>query len=160
MTEGLLGSNMVSRRDAWVKCEIIIDPGCEERIVIYAREVNGLTEEIKRLAEGSCGEILGYRDREIVKLDPSEIYCISIIESRVYAVCEKEELQLKQRLYMLEGELPHNFVKINQSCIANLDKIDRFDASIAGTLKVHFKNGHTDYVSRRQLKAIKERMGI
>ena len=53
-----------------------------------------------------------------------------------------------------------NFVKINQSCIVNVNKIERFDTSVSGTLKVSLKNGYTDYVSRRQLKPIKERIGI
>ena len=60
----------------------------------------------------------------------------------------------------MEKKLPENFVKINQSCIANIDKINRFDASFSGTLKLIFKNSYTDYVSRRQLKTVKERIGI
>ena len=53
-----------------------------------------------------------------------------------------------------------NFIKINKSCIANLKKIKRFDASFGGAMQVTFKNGHTDFVSRRNLKNVKERMGI
>ncbi len=143
-----------------MKCEIIIDGTCEERVVIYAQKSGPLTDEIQRLAEGYCGELFGYRDKEIAKLDPSEIYCVAVIGSRVYAVCANEKWQLKQRLYLLSEVLPGYFVKINQSCIANVNKIDRFDGSISGTLKVRFKNGYVDYVSRRQLKAVKERMGL
>ena len=53
-----------------------------------------------------------------------------------------------------------DFIKINQSCIANIRQIQRFDTSFSGTLRVIFKNGYTDYVSRRQLKAVKERLGL
>ena len=38
--------------------------------------------------------------------------------------------------------------------------IDRFNASIGETLLVIFKSGYKDYVSRRQIKNVKERMGI
>ena len=78
----------------------------------------------------------------------------------MYAVCEKNKYLLKKRLYLLEEKLPESFVKINQSCLANIKKTERFDTSISGTLKIRFKNGDTDYVSRRQLKAVKERLGI
>ena len=56
--------------------------------------------------------------------------------------------------------LKDSFVYINQGCLANLKMIDHFDASIGGTLMVVFKSGYKDFVSRRQLKNIKERIGI
>ena len=142
-----------------MKCEIIIDSNCEEKIVVYAREENALVEEIKRLADESV-VLIGYKDKEIVSLNPCEIYCVTVIGNKVYAVCKNEQFLLKERLYTLEEKLPDTFIKINQSCIANTAKIDRFDASISGTMRLHFKNGWSDYVSRRQLKFIKERFGI
>ncbi len=143
-----------------MKCEIIIDPVCEEKVLIYAKEKSALIEEIKKLAEQNQTELLGYKNSEISKLDLTDINCISVINNKVYAVCDKERYLLKERLYSLEEKLPENFVKINQSCLANIRKMERFDTSISGTLKIRFKNGYTDYVSRRQLKTIKERIGI
>ena len=143
-----------------MKCEIIIDSNCEEKVVIYAREAHELVCQIKRLAEEDRIELVGYREKEIIKLNPCDVCCVTVIRGKVYAICKKEQLQLKERLYAVEGRLPDWFVKINQSCIANMKQIERFDASVSGTLKVYFKNGYTDYVSRRQLKVIKERMRI
>lgn len=143
-----------------MKCEVIIDKNCEEKIVIYAKENSNLIEEIKALVQENAVELLGYKNEQIIKLNPTDIYCVSVIDNKVYAVLEKEKYLLKERLYTLEEKLPENFVKVNQSCIANIKKIDRFDASISGTLKLIFKNGYVDYVSRRQLKNVKERIGI
>ena len=64
------------------------------------------------------------------------------------------------RLYQLEELLDASFVKINQSSIVNVKKIERFEASIGGALLVILQNGHRDYVSRRQVKAVKERIGF
>lgn len=143
-----------------MKCEIIIDPACEEKTVIYARENNRQIENIKKLVEESGTELLGYGDKGIKVLNPADIYCVTVLDGKVYAVCEKENLLLKQRLYEVEAKLRSTFVKINQSCLANLRKVERFDASVSGTLMLRFQNGYTDYVSRRQLKHIKERLGI
>ena len=142
-----------------MKLEIITDENCEEKIVIYQNSKNPVTDKIKQLIE-ETEEIIGFKEKEILKLNPYDIYCITVIDNKVCAVCENETYQLKERLYTLEEKLPQVFVKINQSCIANIEKIGRFDASISGTLKLTFKNGWTDYVSRRQLKSIKERLGI
>lgn len=143
-----------------MKCEIIIDSLCDERVVVYARTRNALVEEIEKLTQQSLTTLLGYKDSEIVKLNITDIHCISVISNKVYAILDGERYLLKERLYSLAEKLPDFFVKINQSCIANLNKIERFDASISGTLKLQFKNGYTDFVSRRQLKFIKERIGI
>ena len=143
-----------------MKCEIIINPSCEEKIIIYAKEESSLVQEIKQLAEGAKNDLFGYAEDEIVKLNPADIYYISVIGGKVYATVGKEKYLLKERLYLLEEKLPECFVKINQSCLANIKKTERFDTSISGTLKIRFKNGDTDYVSRRQLRAVKERLGI
>ena len=81
-------------------------------------------------------------------------------DGKVYALTESEKYRLKQRLYLLEEMLDVSFVKINKSCIANIRKIKKFDASFSGTLTVVFKNGYRDYVSRRNLKSVKERLGV
>ncbi|MBR4282980.1 MAG: LytTR family transcriptional regulator [Clostridia bacterium] len=143
-----------------MKCEVIIDNQCEEKVVIYTREENSLIDDIKQLIMNNDLEIFGYLNKEIVKLNPTDIYCVSVLDNKIYAVCEDKRYMLKERLYIYEDKLPSNFVKINQSCIANINKIERFDTSFSGTLKIRFKNGYTDYVSRRQLKFIKEKVGI
>lgn len=143
-----------------MRCEIVIDPTGEERVVIHARQESDLTRDVQRLVEEHTTRLVGYRDGEIVPLAPAQVFCITVEGERVYALCEGEKLQMKQRLYVLEELLGDGFVKLNQSCLANMGKVERFDASVSGTLKVKFKNGHTDYVSRRQLKRVKERFGI
>ena len=143
-----------------MKCEIRIDPQCDEKVIIYAREDAPFLHSIRQFVEESTPGFLGFRDTETVMLNPYDICCITVIDRKVYAICDKENLQLRERLYTLEAKLPPVFVKVNQSCLANITKIQRFDTSISGTLKLHFKNGYTDYVSRRQLKAVKERIGI
>ena len=80
--------------------------------------------------------------------------------NKVFAITEKENYLIRERLYTIEQALSKDFIKINKSCIANIKKIDRFDASISGTLMVKFKNGYTDYVSRRSVKAVRERLGL
>lgn len=143
-----------------MRCEIIVDPAAEERVVVHTRQESNLTRAICRLVEEHAARLVGYRNGEIVPLTPAEITCVMVEGDKVYALCGKEKLQVKRRLYVLEEVLGDSFVKINQSCLANMNKVERFDASVSGTLKVKFKNGYVDYVSRRQMKQVKERFGI
>lgn len=143
-----------------MKCKIFIDKECEEEVLIYAHEKTKLVQAIENLVAEEEFELIGYKEKEAVRLNLSDISCFSVEDNKIYAFTEREKLFVKCRLYKLEESLPPCFVKINQSCIANIKKIDRFDASFTGSLTVRFKNGITDYVSRRNVKTVKERLGI
>ncbi len=143
-----------------MKFKLILDPNQEEEIQVYAHAESPLTDALRRLAEGNGEPLLGWRGKEFIPLELEEIYCFFLENNRLYAVTEREQWLVKQRLYQLEPLLPSSFVKLHQSCIANLKKVERFDGSLGGTLRVIFKNGRVDYVSRRQLKQVKERLGL
>ena len=143
-----------------MKFTVIITNERDEEVVIYAREKTKLIEDIENLIRDNAFELIGYSGYEAVNLRTDEVVCFLVEEGKVYAITDKDRFRLKCRLYQLEETLPENFVKINQSCIANIKKIERFDTSVSGTLLIKFKNGYKDYVSRRQMKAVKERFGL
>lgn len=143
-----------------MKLKTIIDKTREEEILIYAHERTKLIDDIESFVNNRINELIGYSEGEARMLSPSQISCFTVENNKVYAITDKEKLQIKMRLYQLEEILDVGFIKINQSCIANINEIKRFDTSISGTLKVIFKNGYSDYVSRRNIKAVKERLGV
>ena len=143
-----------------MKLRIVIDPNRDEEIIIYAHEKSHLVCEIGELVKNHSVDLIGYTENETVKLDLNDVYCFYTEDNKVFALMENEKYRLKSRLYQLEENLSDNFVKINQSCIANIKKIDRFKATVGGSLTVVFKNGYVDFVSRRNLKNVKERLGL
>lgn len=143
-----------------MKCTVIIDPDRDEEICIYAHKRTPLIDEIEQLAADDF-PLIGYdQDRAAVPLKPTDVCCFAIQNSKVVAITDTDTYTVRARLYQIEETLPDNFVKINQSCIANIRKIKRFDATFGGALRVTFQNGYQDYVSRRQVKHVKERLGI
>lgn len=143
-----------------MKCTTVIDKNIEEEVVIYLHEKREIANKIEQIAIGEDAELIGYSDKSIIRLSPCDIFCVTVEDGRAYALTESEKLQIRQRLYLAEELLGAAFVKINQSCIVNVEKIERFDVSIGGSLLVILKNGYKDYVSRRQVKAVKERIGF
>lgn len=140
--------------------KLFLDNNRVEEVHVYAQKKTSLVDAIEKLVLEDGVELIGYKDKEAITIDLITVSCFSVIDNKVYALVENEKLLLKFRLYQLEEKLPDYFIKINQSCIANIKQIKCFDASIAGALMVKFKNGYEDYVSRRQLKCVKERMGL
>jgi len=144
-----------------MKLDIRIDPTCEEeRVIVLVRERSSLTDEIERLVNQGTKELMGYGEKEIIKLNSNDVECFTVEESKVFAILGNERFRVRERLYVIEEMLGEVFVKINQSCIANIKKIEKFETSIAGAIRVVFVGGHKDYISRRQLKAVKERIGF
>ena len=143
-----------------MKLTVVIDKDREEEIVLYLHEHTELENRISHIVKSERFELVGYLDREIVKLSASEVSRFFTESGRTLASVAGKLYRVDHRIYELEDALGDGFVKINQSCIANISKIERFDASLAGSLLVVFKDGGRDYVSRRQLKVVKERIGF
>ena len=146
-----------------MKYTLHIDKEREEEIIIHAHEKSPLVNEIERLINAEkviTPPIVGYIGNDIIEIDPREVYCFFIEGKKLFASLKRGDALIKKRLYEIESRLDKDFVKINQSTVANMRLIDRFSVSIGATLTVHFKNGRKDYVSRRQMKAVKERLGI
>lgn len=140
-------------------CRVIIGENETEEIIIRAHKRTQLIDEIERLVNES-NNLYGYRDNEIINLDFNDIFCFYVENNKIYALTENDKFIIKSRLYSIENLLDKNFIKINQSCIVNIRKIKKFDSSIYGTLRVILKNGYEDYVSRRNIKSVKERLGL
>ena len=143
-----------------MKFRLIIDKTREEEVIVYSHKETKLTDEIKRIAENDAKELIGYIEREAYKLNLSEVFCFVAEDNNVYALTAKDKLRLKFRLYQLEEMFGNDFIKINQSCIVNVREIKKFDSSLGGMLRIILKNGYSDYVSRRNIKNVKERLGV
>ena len=143
-----------------MKYTVIIDENCEEEIIIRLRKNAPIAQRIIEICNESSADIVGYDNNGIVILQASDVYCFTLEDGKLYALTDKKRYLLKQRLYEIENIIDDNFLKINQSCLINVGFIERFDASIGASLTVTLKNGHKDYVSRRQLKKVKERIGF
>lgn len=143
-----------------MKLNIFIDKEREEEVIVYAHEKNTIVTSIERLVNENSAEFIGYKEDKAVKLELSEIYCFTVEDNKIYAYTETDKFQIKQRLYKIEELLPDSFIKLNKSCIGDTNKIQSFGAAFSGSLTVAFKNGYTDYVSRRNMKNVKERFGL
>lgn len=143
-----------------MKLTIIIDKEKDEEVIIFAKKKTDLIKSIEELINKTDNYFTVQNEKSIKRLTEAEIYCFTTEGGKVYALTEKEKLPLKMRLYTIEEKLSQDFIKINQSTIISTKKIKCFDVSVTGTLKVIMKNGFTDYVSRRQIKNVKERLGL
>ncbi len=143
-----------------MKCYTYIKETEEEKVLIYAKERTKLVDEIESLVISSDIDLTGTYNEEIIKIDVNDVSCFISENNKVFALIGDKRYQIRQRLYQIEEMNLNTFIKLNQSCLANKRKIKKFESTIGGALKVVFKNGYIDYISRRELKNVKERMGL
>jgi DNA-binding LytR/AlgR family response regulator len=143
-----------------MKIKTIINPLIEERIEIYSKEYNNLIKQIEELIRNYKNHLIGYFEDEIVPLKFDEVYRFFIEDKKIFASTKDKKYLIKLRLYQIEELVNSSFIKINQSCLVNKNKIKKFSSSWGGTILVELKNGDKEYISRRQTKTVLERMGI
>ena len=146
-----------------MKVEIKIDSSYKTPLcIIYTDAVTDeINEYIKRLSSEKVKILTGKSGDMISVIKQDEIINICSANGKVYAVTEKGEFIVNQRLYELENSLDcERFVRISNSEIINLEKVKGFNLKLSGTIYVSFNDGRSTYVSRRYVSKIKERLGV
>lgn len=146
-----------------MQVEIKIDGSYEEPkvIVLTASMTDEISAVVKKLSEDVPQVISGVRNEKVEVIEPQTIIRIYAASGKVFAVTEKGEYSLRLRLYELEERLDGSrFVRISNSEIINLQKVNCFDLSFTGTICVKLSGGATTYVSRRYVSKIKKILGI
>lgn len=146
-----------------MQIELKIDSSCSEPKVIILTD--SMTEEVKnilnKLSENIPQIIVGIKDKKLEVLDQSDIIRIYSDSGKTIAVTDNGKYTLRLRLYEIENKLnSHHFVRISNSEIINLKKVNNFDLSFTGTICVKLSNGETTYASRRYVSKIKKILGV
>lgn len=146
-----------------MQVEIKIDSSYTEPkiIILTASVTEDVSSIVKRLSEDVPQIISGYKGEKIQILEQTDLIRIYANSGKVFAVTDKDEYILRLRLYELEKRLPADqFIRISNSEIINLKKVNHFDLSFTGTICVKLSNGITTYVSRRYVPKLKKILGI
>jgi len=142
-----------------MRFELIIDKDKEECITAVVHSPGKLTDAIEQLVLQYTGEdtLAVFTEDSWARISLEDIECIVVEDGKTFAVTAQGKYRLRQRLYVLEQQLPQNFMRINKSTLANKKKIVRFSAAFHGAVNVVFQSGFTEYVSRRCFAEIKRR---
>ena len=146
-----------------MKVEVNIDKNCKEtNIIIHTQDINDkIIKLIENLQNKEMEELNGFKNDEMYLLNQNNIETIYTEDGKVFARENENKYLIKKRLYELEEILnPDKFVKISNSEIVNMKKVQKMNFKFSGTIILYFTNEEKTYVSRRYLKKIKEYLGI
>lgn len=109
-------------------------------IILTASMTDEVSSIVKKLSENVSQIIPGYKDEKIEILEPADLIRIYANSGKVFAVTGKGEYTLQLRLYEAEERLPSNqFIRISNSEIINLKKVNNFDLSFTGKIYGEFR---------------------
>lgn len=147
-----------------VKIRVEIDPACRTpEVVIRADQKTDLVEKIVSAVE-QCGQselprITVYEGGAALLLSQRDISRIYTETRRLIVCADRGSYEARCSLQEMEKMLDAaRFVRISRFEIINIDKVSGFDVSVSGTIKVTFEDGSSTWVSRRQVRAIEQRL--
>ena len=146
-----------------MKIEVRVEEGCTEPklIILTGQMTQEIQDLVRRLGDLPPATLTGFREELAEVLDPVEILRVYAQAGKVLAETGRGTYQLRLRLYEAEQRLDsRSFARISNSEILNLKKVQGFDLSFTGTIRVLLLNGESTYVSRRYVGKIKKILGI
>lgn len=156
---------LLTKRGNCMKINITIDESVEEtQVNIIANSFNKDIELISSFFENpdsNMTRIIAIKNGSKYILQSENIVKFYSFDKKVFALYDKEEYQIRLKLYELENRLDKKkFIRISNSEIVNIDYVKKLDFSFKGTIKLEMKVGQSSYVSRSYLKNFKESLGV
>jgi DNA-binding LytR/AlgR family response regulator len=126
-----------------------------EVLITYPQK-NKTVDRLVSLVKSVDIQIPCYSDDEAILINASDVYYIESVDKKTIVFCEKENYQVKDRLYQIYEKLAHaGFVQINKYCILNINKLEKIKTLVNSHLEAVLSNGKQLYVTRKYLADIK-----
>lgn len=141
----------------------IIDPalGEEEEVIIKCHAISDDVQRLIQKIKLGDNKIVGYIAGDIHLLDTDAIYYFETVDNKVFAYCEEQVYEVKEKLYELENLLEMtSFMRISKSTILNLNKVKSLSPAFGGRFEATLDNGERTIISRQYVPVLKERLGL
>ncbi|WLD92548.1 LytTR family DNA-binding domain-containing protein [Alkalihalobacillus sp. AL-G] len=114
---------------------------------------------LQKLNGANAKKLVGIQGEQSILLSPDDIEFVYAENRKVFAVVEQATVELKLKLYEVETLLKdRNFTRFSKSVIGNITHIERFELSFNGNLCVYFKSGNKEYVTRKYVQILKDKI--
>ena len=125
-----------------------------------AKKDKDVDELISRISGGAPGFITATdADGALIKIMTEQIVYVSVNGKFVQIVTENERFTVRQSLQMIESKLEKlRFMRISRYEIVNLDKVRKYDFTLAGTLRLELVGGMETWASRRSIPVIRKKL--
>ena len=130
-------------------------------VEIHCREVTSETERLERYISRFDERLQATSEGNTYNVQIDEILYIESVDKKTFLYTTGHVLQTEKRLYELEELLDEKtFFRASKSVIVNLNKITKLKPEVTRNILVTLTNGEVIVISRRNVKALKELIGV
>lgn len=130
-------------------------------VEIHCREVTSETERLERYISRFDERLQATSEGNTYNVQIDEILYIESVDKKTFLYTAGHVLQTEKRLYELEELLDEKtFFRASKSVIVNLNKITKLKPEVTRNILATLTNGEVIVISRRNVKALKELIGV
>ena len=130
-------------------------------VEIHCREVTSETERLERYISRFDERLQATSEGNTYNVQIDEILYIESVDKKTFLYTTGHVLQTEKRLYELEELLDEKtFFRASKSVIVNLNKITKLTPEVTRNTLAPLTNGEVIVISRRNVKALKELIGL
>ena len=130
-------------------------------VEIHCREVTSETERLERYISRFDERLQATSEGNTYNVQIDEILYIESVDKKTFLYTTGHVLQTEKRLYELEKLLDEKtFFRASKSVIVNLNKITKLKPEVTRNILATLTNGEVIVISRRNVKALKELIGL
>ena len=101
----------------------------------------------------------GYNGQCIHRIPIEKVYYYESVDDKVFAYCEKEVYEVKQKLYEIEN-LSSEYFRSSKSVVLNISMLEFIKPSLSGRFRAFLSNGEEVEISRQYAPILKQKLGV
>lgn len=130
----------------------------KEMVILKTKTQSSEIKEIVAYIEQRSTPLVGKKQDKNYRIAVNDFVNFYSSQKKVFGHTTDQEYIISYRLYELEEQLPHSFVRISNTEIINLNCVQHFQLSKSGLILIRLSNEHLTSSSKRYLKKVKERL--
>lgn len=128
------------------------------RIIVDCADHEEKEKVLRRLALLKSRIPASRNDRTFM-IESQDVLYFETVDKRTFLYTDDAVYEVRLRLYEIEEQLDASFIRINKSCILNLDKIVHIRADVGGRILCTLSNKEKVCVSRQYARDFKQKLG-
>lgn len=131
------------------------------QVVIHCRQMDDEVMRLKCHIELFDRKLQAKKDNEVHLVNSLDVLYFESVDNRTFLYTEEDVLEVRQRLYELEGILSDkDFIRISKSQIVNIHKIKSLRPELNRTILATMCNGEQLSISRKYVRAMRNMLSI
>lgn len=144
-----------------MKINCHVDPNLqEEHAEVWLRKITPKVNELLQELSVQDKTLWCYGKNTIIPVKFQDIYALKVAQRNVDVITKENVLFYNDHLAHLKASLPEYFLEASRSTIFNYHDIDHLALMNNGLIDAILTNKYHVQISRRNMKKLKERLGI